>query len=222
MRQDGYALGEASFKQDLHQMVSDGKIARAGRNAYFVLPASLKKYHYDHSEKAGEIAGLLTEHHPYLTFTIFELVQVNEFVNHQIAHNVIYVSASKDVGAAVFDTLKQADQWVLLQPTQELYHQYWNDEMIVINRLISEAPMADAPKWSPRLEKILVDLVADKLIHDSISEGELAGIYETAFERYVIDESALFRYAKRRHADGKIMSLIKNDTEIKLRTERKC
>lgn len=222
MRQNGYTLGEASFKQDLYQMVSEGKIARAGRDAYFVLPENLKQYHYDHSEKAGKIAGLLTDYHPYLLFTIFELVQVNEFVNHLLAHNILYVSVSKDVGAAVYDTLRQADQWVLLQPSQEIYHQYWDDDMIVINRLVSETPMTDAPKWSPRLEKILVDLMADKLIHESVSESELAGIYEAAFDRYVIDESALFRYARRRHAADKIKALIENDTKIELRTKTVC
>ena len=74
MREDGYALGESSFKSDLQKMLADGKIARAGRNAYFVLPDYLRRYQYQHSPKAMEIAKLLEEQHPYLSFTIFELV----------------------------------------------------------------------------------------------------------------------------------------------------
>ena len=220
MREDGYALGESSFKSDLQKMLADGKIARAGRNAYFVLPDYLRRYQYQHSPKAMEIAKLMEEQHPYLSFTIFELVQMNEFVNHLIAHNTFFISVSRHVEKAVFETLQEAGQWTLLHPSQELYEQYWSDDMVIVNRLISEAPMGDRPKWSPCLEKILVDIVADKLIHDAIAESEFAGIYQTAFERYIIDESALFRYARRRNAEEKIRKLIADKTEIELRVKQ--
>ena len=78
------------------------------------------------------------------SFRIFELVQLNEFVNHQIAHNVIFVSVESGWGSYVFDSLK--DQYVgkiLLNPSVEIFHQYWSDDMIVIQKLVSESPKGE-------------------------------------------------------------------------------
>jgi hypothetical protein len=71
-----------------------------------------------------------------------------------------------------------------------------------------------------RLEKLLVDVVADPLLLDSVSESEYPTIYEDAFSMYVVDESCLFRYAARRAVDKKIKKLIREKTNITLRTKR--
>lgn len=218
MRAGGYLLSESSFKSDLQKMMENGVIARAGRNAYFVKSNDLHFYHYSHSDKAMDIVDHLTKNHPYLTFTIFELCQLNEFMNHQIAHNILFLSVSKDLGESVFESLQEMNQWTLLYPDQKTFHQYWKDGMVIINRLISEAPIQYDQQYSPCLEKILVDIIADKIICESIPESKIPNIFESAFEQYVIDESTLFRYAKRRNAQQKIMKVIREQTKIQLRT----
>ena len=92
--------------------------------------------------------------------------------------------------------------------------------MIVINKLTTEAPKSDGIPWHTRLEKLLVDAVADPLLRDSVSESEFPTIFEDAFSMYVIDESCLFRYAARRAVDKKIKELISEKTNITLRTKR--
>ena len=57
------------------------------------------------------------------------------------------------------------------------------------------------------------------LLQESVSESEYVAIFDGAFTRYVIDESCLFRYAKRRAADIKIKRFIKEKTTRTLRTE---
>lgn len=46
---------------------------------------------------------------------------------------------------------------------------------------------------------------------------EIPTVYEEAFLKYVIDESSLFRYAKRRGADKKIKKFIQDETNVQLR-----
>ena len=66
----------------------------------------------------------IEEQYPELDFRIFELVQLNEFVNHQIAHNVIFVSVESGLGAYVFDSLKERYTGkILLNPSVETFHQ---------------------------------------------------------------------------------------------------
>jgi len=58
------------------------------------------------------------------------------------------------------------------------------------------------------------------LLQESISESEYEAIFENAFARYVVNESCLFRYARRRAADKRIKRFIKEKTGIILKTEQ--
>lgn len=217
----GVKLSTPRFKKKLQEMLDAGTIARVGRNAYCIPQNGERVYSYQYSELANEVAVTVSRAHPLLQFSITELVQVNEFVNHQIAHNVIFLSVEDDVADFVFDTLKeQYPGKVLLNPSTELFHQYWYDNMITIGKLITEAPKGKECPWHARIEKVLVDILNEPLWLESISESELPTIYEDAFSRYVIDESCLFRYAKRRTAENRIRKFIADKTNIILKTKR--
>lgn len=217
----GEKISEALLKVKLQDLLKSGKIMRVGRNAYCVPEEGMYQYEYNYSDLSKEVAKKILENHPYLDFTIFEIVQLNEFVNHQLAHNIVFVSVESDLGDFVFDTLKsEYPGKVLLNPTLDIFHQYWYDGMIVIEKLITEAPKEKDNPWATRIEKLLVDLQTDSLLMNSVSEAEYPGIYESVFQKYVIDESSLFRYAKRRGAEKRILDLIHNKTNIQLRTRR--
>lgn len=93
--------------------------------------------------------------------------------------------------------------------------------MIVVKRLISESPQSRNVKWHSRVEKLMVDMISDKLLSELISPAELPTMYEDIFSKYIVDESSMFRYAKRRNALDKIKQFIKEKTSIKLRLESK-
>jgi hypothetical protein len=78
-----------------------------------------------------------------------------------------------DLGEFVFDKLKEKHPGkVLIYPSIEIYHQYWYDDMIVIQKLISESPMGNGEKWYTRIEKMLVDIFADDIQKESFSESD--------------------------------------------------
>lgn len=218
IQENGKTISEASFKLELQKMLKEGTIVRVGRNKYCVAKDGVGTYGYEYSDDAKAVAGILKEKFPYLNYTIMDLVQLNEFVNHQLAHNVIYVSVEEDLGDFVFDVLKEKYPGkVLINPTPEIYHQYWYDGMIVVGKLVSEAPMGQKEKWNTRIEKLLVDVMTNSILLSSVSETELTNIYEEAFAKYAIDESCMFRYAKRRGAEKKIREFIKEKTNVQLR-----
>ena len=219
-RAGGYTLSSASFYKKVQEMLKAGEIIRVGRNVY-CLPSEEKAiYEHLYSALSLEIADILIENYPYMDFSIFELVQLNDFVNHQIAHNVIYLSVDPEVTDFVFDTLKERYPGkVLLNPSVEFYHQYWTDNMIVLGKLITEAPKGQQAAWHTKLEKMLVDIMSEPLIQASVGESEYPTIYEDAFMRYLVDEGCMFRYAKRRNADKKIRKLICEKTNIELHTK---
>ena len=89
-----------------------------------------------------------------------------------------------------------------------------------VGKLLTEAPKGKKAVWHTCLEKMLVDMTAEKWIKTAFSEAEYPGVLEQAFQKYIIDESQMFRYAKRRHVKDDIMKIIQSQTRIKLRTEK--
>ena len=219
-RMAGYMLSEASFYKKVEELVKSGQIIRVGRNVYSLPDDKRMTYEYKYSELAEEVAQEIAQQYPYVNFSIFEFVQLNDFVNHLIAHNVIFLSVEAEIMDFVFETLR--DKYpgkVLINPTIEIYHQYWSDNMIVLGKLTTEAPKGQKASWHTRLEKILVDIMAEPLLLASISRAEYPHIYEDAFDRYIVDENGLFRYASRRKVTKKIKELIRKETDIVLRTK---
>ena len=60
--------------------------------------------------------------------------------------------------------------------------------------------------YPKRYWKILVDVIADKLIGKIVPEGEKNTIIEEACSRYFIDDGTMMRYAKRKGAVRKLTS----------------
>ena len=199
----------------LRKAVSKGEIIHVGRDQYAVSDKR-RNYQYKYSEAAVQIASVIREEYPNVDFRVFELTQLNAFVNHLLAHNTIFVSVENDVIDFVFDTLRnEYPGRVMLKPKIEEYYRYLVDDQIVILRLPTETPKGTGEVWHSRIEKILVDIVTDKLMISMIPESEYANIYEDAFGKYVIEYSALKRYANRRGALEKLRNVIKEYTDIK-------
>lgn len=217
MRDDNPRLSEASFKVKLQELLNEGYIARVGRNAYLFCDEGKGAYFYEYSDYAKEVANNIIIKYPKIDFRIFELIQLNELINHQIAHNILFVSVESDLGEFVFEALKELYPGkVMLEPTNEDIHRYWSEGMIVVEKLTTESPKGVNQSWNTRLEKLLVDIVRDNYVKSNFSESEIPTIYENAFEKYVVDESMLRRYAMRRTAAKEILDTIKNKTNIKL------
>lgn len=214
-------LSQASYKIKMQRLLESGQIIRAGRNVYCIPDKKMSIYHYDYSELARQVQKMIYEKHPFLEYRIFELIQMNEFLNHQIAHNAVFVYVEADLGDFVFETLKESFSGkVLLNPSAKEYHLYWQDDLIIIGKLLTEAPKGKTEVWHTCLEKMLVDVTADRVLKTTFSEAEYPGILEQAFQKYIIDESQMFRYAGRRHVKDDILTTIQNQTTIKLRTEK--
>ena len=215
MEECGYHTSDGITNHMITKLLTSGDIARVGRNRYCVAD-SLKTYNFPHSEFAVSVADEITEAHPYLDFRLFELVQLNEFVNHQIAHNIVFVSVEGELEEDVFNTLWERHKGsVLLKPNADELFRYLNEDMVVIMKLPTESPKGIAVFWDTRLEKLLVDIAVDKLLRKVVYSGEYPVIYQDAFSKYAIDRNVMFRYARRRGALGKYREFLVNEAGLK-------
>ena len=211
-------LTESNFKARLQKLLQSEKIGRVGRNAYCVCQRNMHLYSHEYSKLARDIAAFIREKHEYLDFNIFELAQLNEFLNHQIAHNTIFLYIEADLQDFVFDELNEKyERKVFLEPTLKLYHRYMTDDMVVISKLPSEAPKGRTEFWHTDLEKMLIDTMSDEIIGSTFDKAELQVVFENAFRNYIVNESKFFRYARRRSVEKEIRAFIKKKTDVILR-----
>ena len=179
-------------------------------------------YTYEHSSEWNQIVSGIEKEYPLVDFQAWELIQLNEFVNHQIAHNTVFIEVEDMLEEAVFHTLKSKFPCVLLFPSEETFYRYRSPEQtIVILKLISEAPKPVGQPYSAPLEKLLVDLFSRKLTGHLIERAEYPAVYEEAFSKYLIDQKKMFRYARRRGVEEEMKELIRTSTNIKLITKER-
>lgn len=205
----------------LRTLQERGVIYKSGRGLYTVCDNTRKKWTYDypHSDTLTEIVKLVEKEFPLVDFQVWEFIQLNEFVNHLIGKNVFFVEVENMLEDAVFNILSEHYAKVLLCPKKEIFHTYFHEDMIVVQKLISEAPNPLQGTKYCCLEKILVDLFSSKLTGQLIQRAEYPMVYEEAFSKFYIDEKKLFRYARRRNLEIKIKKFIKDETLIQLYTE---
>ena len=206
---DCYSMSKTQSDYDLQKRIKAGSLVRIGWGQYAL---SKEKMIYSHvySEEALQIASTITKQYDNLNFQIFELEQLNAFMNHLVAHNTIFVSVENDLIDYVFDTLwKTYPGRVLLKPSTDEYYRYLQDNEIIVNRLPSETPKGYGPPWQSKLEKILVDVSVDKIVSEIVPNGEKQVIFENAFHDYLIDVNMMIHYANRKRAKKKIVQVLK-------------
>ena len=202
-----YSMTEPQVAYDLKKRLDQGILVRAGWGRYSLPVKQTYKHHY--SESALNVVKTISDGYDGLDFQVFELIQLNDFMNHQVAHNTIFVMIENDLLDYVFDTLWKAYPGkVLLKPTADQYYRYRQDDEIVVGRLPTETPKGIEEPWMSRLEKILVDVFTDKLVSAIVPEGEKEGIIDRAFNDYMIDRNTIIRYARRKGTEKKMMKVL--------------
>ena len=205
-RSEKQDLTNSAFRWTLYNLLQEQKIFKSDYDMYVVVkPQFLPVYKPYYSDKARTVIKMLEEKYPDLNFVIFESVLLNEFLNHQIAQNTIYVQVEKEVSSFIFDIMQEEYTGsVLYKPKKNDFDRYWTRDCIVVLDLISQAPLSQEAPHAICAEKMLVDIIAEKSMAATFSPSELAFVYENVMRNYQIDRRRMNRYAGRR---GKILQI---------------
>jgi len=213
---------EPSFKEtQLRNLIGNLRncrlIVRVGRNQYQKVGKEPKKSVFTgvYSHAALQVIGHMQKQFPLLSYRVWELSWLNEFFNHQLAHNKIFVEVEKEGCDFVFSSLvEKFPGRVLLTPKAQELLRYGTDNGIVIDRLITEAPKSDEEPYQVPLEKLIVDLFANKNL--MLFKGDYATAIESMFAKYRIDQVSMLRYARRRNKVKDIVEFLRDKTSIEL------
>lgn len=194
------SLSESTFRWMLYNLQKEQLLFRTDYDTYTTVePQSLPVYRPVYTDKAKSVIRDIGQKYPSLSFVVFESVLLNEFLNHQIAQNTIYIQVEKDVSSYIFDSLQQERPGsILYKPNAKDFERYWTPNCTVILDLISQSPLSAEYPHEITIEKMLVDILADKSIAATFSPAELPYIFEDVMESYQADKRRMNRYASRR------------------------
>ncbi len=203
-------LSDSTYHWAISRLVRDGALTRRGYDSYSLTSNHPKdKYVPVYSDTAEGLIRLISEKYAYVQFTVFETVLMNEFLNHLVAQNTVFIQVEKESSIYIFRFLQeQGIQNVMYKPGKKDFNLYWLKDCVIVTDMISEAPIrADKPHFI-MLEKMLVDMSADKLIATTFSKAELPDVYEQAQSRYLLDKVRMLRYARRRNRQDVLLKYL--------------
>jgi hypothetical protein len=220
-----HLVKETQLRYHIGKMLKRKSILRVGRNLYIKADeAKLKRqYRNVYSSTAEKIIEFMKTKFPLMDYRIWELIWLNEFLNHQLGNNLIFVEIEKIGCEVVFHSLREILQStsVLLMPTTEQLLLYREHDSVIINRLITEAPKGKPYVHNVLLEKIIVDLFANKSLFHILSPADFPDAVSEMFRKYIINQTSMFRYAKRRNKAREIYAFLTEETDAELVVEVK-
>ena len=110
-------IARSSAYKILKQLCDQKKITHLGRGKYARLDK--KDYHYDLTETAKEVSLEIQKEFPLVNFQIWELYQLNEFINHLMARNTIIITVEDMLDDTVFNYLFSKYPHVLYNPSYD-------------------------------------------------------------------------------------------------------
>ena len=206
LKSDYPHMRETSCHWAVCGMLKNGDITKIARNVYVVQNEREKPvYRPAYSDLATKLTVQISDKYPSVHFTVFETALMNDFLNHLVAQNTVFVQAEKDISIFIFRFLQELGYAHLLyKPNKADYALYWEKDCIVVTDMISEAPLSASAPHEICLEKMLVDMYCDKLISSAYSKSEYPEVLKQAMEAYHIESTKMMRYARRRGKEDEI------------------
>ena len=138
-------MRDSSYHWAVCGMLKSGNLTKVARNVYVVQNEREKPmYRPAYSDLAAKLISQVSDKYPSVRFTVFETALMNDFLNHLVALNTVFIQAEKDVSIFVFRHLRELGYAHLLyKPKKADYALYWEKDCIVVTDMISEAPLSD-------------------------------------------------------------------------------
>jgi hypothetical protein len=155
----------------------------------------------------------------------WDLSILNSFTSHQYSKEIVFVEIDKYRIEELFFELKDklSDKYYISKEYNKDYdHIALEERIIMINALVKRAPLEKRYARlnhyivSPKLEKILVDIIANKEIFTMYDKASIKEIFLNSYEKYNLDFTTLLYYAKNRGIRKTVRLFISQVLGVKL------
>ena len=211
------SLPRSTLRWRIHELNNKGILSRVKRGVY-KLGSEVREWKPEISKQLKRIETNLRKEFPYLTFCIWSTKWLLNFTQHLPTKYFTLVDTERDTEESVFYYLQntQNDSGVFLNPSRAEVQRYLgsSENPLVVRSLISQSPLMRVNEVQvPKLEKVMVDLVADEVLFNAFQGKELKTIYSNILESYDVNLSTLKRYFLRRNKWDEVKQYIKETNE---------
>ncbi len=209
-------LSDSTFRWRIHDLKAKNIITPLSKDLFTL--NSKPEYKPSIGEFEKKIANKVEKQFPGVKYVIWSTRSINEFLLHLIPKFITILQVEIDALEPVYEFLKNLNVGTTyFQPDVKEIERYIfeSEQSIVLQSLISKAPTRKTEKIeSITLEKMIVDLYCEKDLFISFQGSELVHIINTAYERYSINFTTLFHYARRRGKEVELKQFLKERTDI--------
>ena len=209
-------LKESTFSWRIYDLKKKDIIKTIGRGLYVI--SYKPKYKPVLSDSVFKIARKTNERYEDIKYAVWETEWLNEFSQHQTSNEMIVVEVEKEFADSLYYYLNDTMRMDFFLNPDEKEIQFYISESnvpVVIKNLVTRSPIIKFENKKAfvsiaTLEKIMVDLFADEDLFHFYQGSEMINIYEKIIDRYSINFTKLFSYAKRRRKEQEIKQFISN------------
>jgi hypothetical protein len=202
-------LKDVTFRGKIHDLKNKQIIMSISKTLLTLAYKPAYKPNIDTQER--KIFAKLSKQFPTLQSCIWNTQIVSEFMLHIPAKLIIILQVEKEALEPVYDFMKTQKQSIFIQPEEKEIERYVyeSESAIVLQSLVTKSPIQKVNRVATvTLEKLIVDLFSDKKLFAVFQGNELIHIVNTAYNRYAIDFTKLFYYAKRRRKEVELKELL--------------
>jgi hypothetical protein len=209
-------LKETTFRWRIYHLKNKQVITTISRGLFTL---SFKPVFKPDVEATGrKIFSKIEKQFPSLKLCIWSTKIVNEFMLHIPGKFITIVQVEKEAIEPVYSFLKDKKfRNVFIEPQEKEIERYVyeTETAIVLQPIVSKSPTQKVKEvTTTTLEKLIVDLYCDKKLFVAYQGSEFIHIINNAYERYSIDFTKLFNYAKRRRKESELEEFFSNKTDI--------
>jgi len=209
-----YSRNEPGIKRStvrwrIYNYIRKGTIKRISRGVYSM--GKGKNFSHSLSGEHKKISREIKKSFPFVTYCCWDISVLKEFFQHMPKQQFFFIEVEKDAVEAVFYFLRETRENVFKDFDKNIIENYIEEkqESVIVKPLISESPLTEFDGTPvPVLEKILVDILAERELFYFLQGNELKHIYKNAFDKYTIQKSKLIRYAGRRGKKEEIKKVL--------------
>jgi hypothetical protein len=218
----GPELLRTTLRWRLSALKATGKIEPLARGRY--VRTRHRPFELKLDPDLNKISKKIRKQFPYTSSCVWPSSFLNQFTIHQPSILFCLIEIEKEAMESVFSFLQEHHKNVFLNPTKKEIDLYLlnRPKSIIVKTFIQRAPVFTDPLQGnqiPKLEKILVDLLADPDIFFIYQGSELENIWRECFRKYAVNRSTLYNYAKRRLVLEKVHKLVRK-LELQTNKER--
>jgi len=203
-------LKEGTFGWRIYDLRQNNIIKSTGRSLYVI---SYKPQYNPHvSNQLIKLNTLIKKEYNQAKYAIWETSWLNEFTIHQATKNLIILDIEKFLTESAYYYLKDSNyKNIFLNPKDNIIDKYISEEneVIIVKPLIHRSPTQRIKTIKvPSIEKILLDIFYETKIFFFYQGEEIYNIFHEVIEKYSLNYSKLFNYAKRRGQEENIKEYI--------------